>query len=234
MTDINFNLKLDLDPSLTSHRPPPRHIRSVPAEQEPIYRFQKAAVNLEGSAATVGGGASSKEVTKEQVKEKPDPPAVKEKDGILVYDSEENIVITSPPQEIAEEGCYGYGPGPDSSQRGGRGLGGILPLSYSNAMGDGETDSNFPVSLAPWYSLKNAADTTLVFESRFEGGNLYQVCSFLKMLRGGPSRRLTGQCRSLLRLTMQAFRRNDYEYDLVLQPDTNTSGHTQWFYFQVC
>ena len=47
-------------------------------------------------------------------------------------------------------------------------------------------------------------DTTLVFESRFESGNLYQ-----------------------------AIRRSKFEYELLLQPDTNSRGHTQWFYFQV-
>ena len=25
----------------------------------------------------------------------------------------------------------------------------------------------------------------------------------------------------------------DYEYDLILRPDINTRGHTQWFYFSV-
>lgn len=44
----------------------------------------------------------------------------------------------------------------------------------------------------------------LVFESRFESGNL--------------------------RRAVQVF---DYEYDLVVQPDINTNRHTQWFYFRV-
>ncbi|WIA38712.1 hypothetical protein OEZ86_002012 [Tetradesmus obliquus] len=47
-------------------------------------------------------------------------------------------------------------------------------------------------------------DPTLVFESRFECGNLRRV--------------------------VQVYR---FEYDLVLQPDINTRGHTQWYYFSV-
>eukprot|EP00002_Diphylleia_rotans_P039288 TRINITY_DN9084_c0_g1_i2.p1 TRINITY_DN9084_c0_g1~~TRINITY_DN9084_c0_g1_i2.p1 ORF type:complete len:864 (-),score=127.11 TRINITY_DN9084_c0_g1_i2:132-2723(-) len=45
---------------------------------------------------------------------------------------------------------------------------------------------------------------TLKFESRFESGNLLRV--------------------------VQVY---DCEYDLVLQPDINTRGHTQWFFFSV-
>lgn len=30
-----------------------------------------------------------------------------------------------------------------------------------------------------------------------------------------------------------AFLKNETEYDLLLRPDTNTKGHTQWFYFQI-
>lgn len=48
------------------------------------------------------------------------------------------------------------------------------------------------------------ADTTLVFESRFESGNL--------------------------RRAIQVY---PFEYDLVLHPDVNTRGHTQWFFFSV-
>ncbi|KAG2381432.1 hypothetical protein C9374_006421 [Naegleria lovaniensis] len=47
-------------------------------------------------------------------------------------------------------------------------------------------------------------EDTLIFESRFESGNL--------------------------RRAVQIF---DYEYDLILKFDVETSGHTQWFYFSV-
>lgn len=43
-----------------------------------------------------------------------------------------------------------------------------------------------------------------MFESRFESGNL-----------------------------LIAFKVSDYEYDLVLQNDINTNGHTQWYFFRV-
>lgn len=56
--------------------------------------------------------------------------------------------------------------------------------------------------------LENGAvdpsDKTLLFESRFESGNLYL-----------------------------AQKVSDTEYNLLMQNDINTCGHTQWFYFQV-
>ena len=56
-----------------------------------------------------------------------------------------------------------------------------------------------------FYKKKDATDKTLIFESRFESGNL---ASALKV--------------------------NDNDYHLLLQNDVNTSGHTQWFFFRVC
>lgn len=47
-------------------------------------------------------------------------------------------------------------------------------------------------------------DNTLIFESRFESGNLLAACR---------------------------LKENDYQ--LLLQCDTNTVGYTKWFYFQV-
>ena len=47
-------------------------------------------------------------------------------------------------------------------------------------------------------------DKTLLFESKFESGNLYL-----------------------------AQKVSDNEYNLLMQNDINTSGHTQWFYYQV-
>ena len=61
-----------------------------------------------------------------------------------------------------------------------------------------------PGDLAPYYQAESEEDTTLIFESRFEGGNL--------------------------RRAIQVY---EYEYDLILKPDINTRGHTQWYYFRV-
>ncbi|EKX49712.1 hypothetical protein GUITHDRAFT_47335, partial [Guillardia theta CCMP2712] len=58
--------------------------------------------------------------------------------------------------------------------------------------------------LPPYYVPKNSNDSTLVFESRFESGNL-----------------------------QRAVRTGDFCYDLFLCTDYNTNSHTQWFYFQV-
>ena len=62
------------------------------------------------------------------------------------------------------------------------------------------------VDLPPnqYYVPEGPQDKTLVFESRFETGNL-----------------------------LAAMKVSDNEYDLVLQNDINTNGHTQWFFFRV-
>ncbi|NXX16842.1 CBPC2 carboxypeptidase, partial [Podargus strigoides] len=57
---------------------------------------------------------------------------------------------------------------------------------------------------SPAAALAGPEDTTLLFESRFESGNLQ------KAVRVGP-----------------------YEYVLMLRPDLYTAKHTQWFYFRV-
>lgn len=54
------------------------------------------------------------------------------------------------------------------------------------------------------YKLKDSDDQTLLFESRFESGNLYL-----------------------------AQKVSEIEYNLLMQNDINTQGHTQWFFFQV-
>lgn len=59
-------------------------------------------------------------------------------------------------------------------------------------------------NLPPYYKLKGANDNTLVFESRFESGNL-----------------------------RRAVKISDTEYDLHLKNDYGTNGYTQWYYFKV-
>lgn len=60
-------------------------------------------------------------------------------------------------------------------------------------------------NLKPYYKLKEGiSDNTLVFESRFESGNL-----------------------------RRAIKVADYEYDLYLKSDYGTPGYTQWYYFRV-
>ncbi len=54
------------------------------------------------------------------------------------------------------------------------------------------------------YELQDSSDNTLIFESRFECGNL-----------------------------AKAYKISGNEYDLELACDIKTRGHTQWFYFSV-
>ncbi|OMJ82159.1 hypothetical protein SteCoe_17237 [Stentor coeruleus] len=56
----------------------------------------------------------------------------------------------------------------------------------------------------PRYFIPNEDDNTLVFESRFESGNL-----------------------------AMASKVSENEYNLLLQSDINSKGHTQWFFFSV-
>lgn len=58
--------------------------------------------------------------------------------------------------------------------------------------------------MPPYHQLAGPDDHTLLFESRFESGNL--------------------------RRAVQVY---EYEYDLILNPDYNTKSHTQWYFFSV-
>jgi hypothetical protein len=58
--------------------------------------------------------------------------------------------------------------------------------------------------LNTYYKLKDEKDDTLIFESRFESGNLKRV-----------------------------IQTSDYEYDLYLNPDYNTGNFTQWYFFRI-
>lgn len=55
-----------------------------------------------------------------------------------------------------------------------------------------------------FYTPLDNYDNTLIFESRFESGNLLAVTKI-----------------------------EDFEYHLILQNDTNTVGYNQWFFFRV-
>ena len=66
------------------------------------------------------------------------------------------------------------------------------------------TFMNSKEKIIPYYTPRDNDDTTLVFESRFECGNLNL-----------------------------AIKRSETEYDLILQNDSLTNGNTQWFYFKI-
>ena len=59
-------------------------------------------------------------------------------------------------------------------------------------------------SLNPFYVVQDENDHTLVFEGRFESGNLKRVVQI-----------------------------DDYEYDVFLRNDYNSQGYTQWYFFSV-
>ena len=78
-------------------------------------------------------------------------------------------------------------------------------LKNISSLGFNRPKTVFGNKLKSYYTLKDKNDNTLIFESRFESGNL--LC---------------------------AFRTEDENsYQLYLQNDTNTTGYIQWFFFRV-
>jgi hypothetical protein len=69
---------------------------------------------------------------------------------------------------------------------------------------DPEKKQLLRINLEPFYIPSGPDDTTLIFESRFESGNL-----------------------------AAAVKVREDDYHLLLQNDVNTGGHTQWFFFRV-
>ena len=64
--------------------------------------------------------------------------------------------------------------------------------------------NRYYTKLRPYYTKENEDDTTLIFESRFESGNL-----------------------------RRAQKIGDFEYNLFLRNDYNTTAYTQWYYFRI-
>jgi hypothetical protein len=80
----------------------------------------------------------------------------------------------------------------------------VYDLNENPALTKDLNPKNYNIDIMPYYLPQSETDTTLVFESRFESGNL--------------------------RRAIQLF---DYEYQLILKTDWSTNSHTQWFYFSV-
>jgi hypothetical protein len=84
-------------------------------------------------------------------------------------------------------------------------------------------------SVTPYYqkiiAKAKSKDKTLVFESRFESGNLdLAIKASLLENQTGPE---------IPPFMPPKINNNFDEYNLILQNDTNTRGHTQWYYFKV-
>lgn len=97
----------------------------------------------------------------------------------------------SKPESVRNRTVYDSVEAQPSSDPGGGGA----PIPQSQEVMD---------KLPPYYVPTGPEDTTLVFESRFESGNL--------------------------RRAVQVY---EHEYDLILNPDYNTKSHTQWYLFRV-
>ena len=74
-----------------------------------------------------------------------------------------------------------------------------------NMQSKGPRLNRYYETLKPYYKLKDKeSDQTLIFESRFESGNL-----------------------------RKAVKISDSEYDLYMKNDYGTNGFTQWYFFRV-
>jgi hypothetical protein len=176
--------------------------------------------------------------------------------GRLVYDS----LLPADDRPLQQQGasaataeCAAPGSGGAGAETG-AGTGSGLGALGSNTSSD---RWSYAPGLEPWYMPEAADDTTLVFESRFECGNLRRVVQVMGrgLQRCQPSRRcgLRGTCIGhscpqlptsvlaialahalKLLLALTAFQVQQYEYDLILQPDLNTKGHTQWCDLPLC
>lgn len=76
---------------------------------------------------------------------------------------------------------------------------------------------DYGMDVLPYYIPTSKEDTTIVFESRFESGNLRRAIQMYQFQK----------------FPVLLMTRYDYEYDLILKPDYYTRGHTQWYYFSV-
>jgi len=68
----------------------------------------------------------------------------------------------------------------------------------------GQKINKYYTKLKPYYKAESVMDSTLIFESRFESGNL-----------------------------RRAVQVAENEYDLILKYDYGTTVYTQWFYFKI-
>ena len=118
------------------------------------------------------------------------PPQKKDGDNMNVPYLDENDLIELPPEEnpVDHRKYYPYGPSGQSS-------------AFNQKI---PKVNQYYTKLRPFYHKESDDDQTLVFESRFESGNL-----------------------------RRAVKIGDYEYNLILKYDHNTTAYTQWFYFRI-
>jgi len=103
---------------------------------------------------------------------------------------DENDLIELPPDEsqVDHRKYYPYGPSGQSS-------------AFNQKM---PKINRYYSKLKTYYQKEKEDDTTLIFESRFESGNLRRAAKI-----------------------------GENEYNLILKYDHNTTTYTQWYYFRV-
>ena len=117
------------------------------------------------------------------------PPQKKDAENNAPY-IDENDLIELPPEEnpVDHRKYYPYGPSGQSS-------------AFNQKV---PKINRYYTKLRPFYTKESDDDHTLIFESRFESGNL-----------------------------RRAVKIGDYEYNLILKYDHMTTAFTQWFFFRI-
>ncbi len=89
------------------------------------------------------------------------------------------------------------------------------PVTFKRPIVVYDTDASSPLAIR---LQKPNPNSSLLFESRFECGNLQQARRMY----------VPSFCQNFL-----VFCSGTYEYDLVMTPDLVTQRHTQWYFFKV-
>ena len=119
------------------------------------------------------------------------PPSSMKRDGDTAPYIDENDLVELPPTEdpVDHRKYYPYGP----TGQGGSGFNTKVPKL-----------NRYYTKLKTYYQKENEEDNTLIFESRFESGNL-----------------------------RRAVKIAENEYNLVMKYDEKTTTYTQWYYFKM-
>jgi hypothetical protein len=107
-----------------------------------------------------------------------------------------NCVMYSQPSATTSAHHYGLSSSPS--------FGSLERASDSDPQASSACNGMWQTEVRSYYTPSSRDDSTLVFESRFESGNL-----------------------------RTAFQVSEQEYDLTIRPDFNTTHHTQTYYFSV-
>jgi len=153
-------------------------------EFEPIHQFSPAQSEeyARMDAERIMNGPNTEKIVYDCM----DFPNLKKEDGPYI-DDQDLIDMPNDENPVDHRKYYPYGPS---------GNGSVFNSKVPKI-------NRYYSKLRPYYTKDSEEDTTLIFESRFESGNL-----------------------------RRAVKVGENEYNLILKYDHNTTAYTQWFYFR--